>query len=165
MWRLYRITPVQYDRLLERQVGKCANTHCKSPPSGKYGKLHLDHNNETGAIRGFLCHSCNAALGHAKEDPQRLLGLIEDIKKHNQPITALEPQDWRDDPGEGAHRSTAMGVGGCIMETIKADHCQIGDDPLPLAPSWYPTKLARIYIVYTVSCFVLSAEYPTILVG
>lgn len=34
--------------------------------------IFVDHSHETGNVRGFLCHSCNTILGHAKDDPALL---------------------------------------------------------------------------------------------
>lgn len=28
------------------------------------GKMHLDHSHKTGLFRGWLCNTCNLALGH-----------------------------------------------------------------------------------------------------
>ena len=38
-------------------------------------KLCIDHNHETGEIRGILCGGCNTALGMAGDDPDRLRAL------------------------------------------------------------------------------------------
>ncbi len=67
--RKYGITPEEYDaRLAEQGVG-CAV--CGRPP--KPGKsLHVDHDHETGYVRGLLCFSCNAALGHFQDDLDRI---------------------------------------------------------------------------------------------
>jgi hypothetical protein len=36
----------------------------------------------TGKIRSVLCFWCNAALGHAKDDPERLVLLYAYLIKH-----------------------------------------------------------------------------------
>jgi hypothetical protein len=38
----------------------------------KMSALYVDHDHETGLARGLTCASCNTALGHAHEDPERL---------------------------------------------------------------------------------------------
>jgi hypothetical protein len=65
----YGLLPEQYQALVDRQDGLCAI--CHQPPSDDRA-LHIDHNHETGAIRGLLCFSCNASLGHFGDDPTRL---------------------------------------------------------------------------------------------
>lgn len=37
---------------------------------------HIDHDHDTGEVRGVLCHRCNVALGMVRSDPQVLRGLI-----------------------------------------------------------------------------------------
>jgi hypothetical protein len=67
--RKYGITPEEYDARLAEQGGGCAV--CGRPP--KAGKsLHVDHDHETGYVRGLLCFSCNAALGHFQDDLERI---------------------------------------------------------------------------------------------
>lgn len=63
----YGLTLEQYTELLQSQAGVCAI--CRTPNrDGK--RLAVDHNHETGKIRGLLCQGCNFAIGHLKEDPQ-----------------------------------------------------------------------------------------------
>ena len=37
--------------------------------------LHIDHNHETGRVRGLLRTSCNKSLGMLEEDRSRIVGL------------------------------------------------------------------------------------------
>ena len=64
--RKYAITPKDYTLMLEEQDSKCfiCLTPAKTPIS-----LFVDHNHDTGKVRGLLCHPCNSALGLLKDDP------------------------------------------------------------------------------------------------
>lgn len=57
----FNITPEDYDRMLEDQGGRCAI--CKRHWSTLNRRLGIDHNHETGQIRGLLCAGCNTRLG------------------------------------------------------------------------------------------------------
>jgi hypothetical protein len=46
-------------------------------------KFCVDHCHTTGKIRGILCHHCNAALGHLKENNEIINNLLEYNRKHN----------------------------------------------------------------------------------
>lgn len=65
----YGITPEQYDEMLADQSGVCAI--CCGLPDRSNGsgpkRLVVDHNHDTGEVRGLLCWSCNVKL-HALED-------------------------------------------------------------------------------------------------
>jgi Recombination endonuclease VII len=63
--RTFGIGADDYERLLEAQGGKCAI--CETPPRAAQ-KLHVDHDHESGRIRGLLCMRCNNALGLLRED-------------------------------------------------------------------------------------------------
>jgi hypothetical protein len=54
----YGISTEEYENLLKIQDGKCAI--CSKED---WRKLSVDHNHETGKIRGLLCMNCNAAIG------------------------------------------------------------------------------------------------------
>lgn len=34
--------------------------------------IHIDHDHESGTVRGPLCHSCNVSIGHFNDDPALL---------------------------------------------------------------------------------------------
>ena len=48
---------------------------------GKREKLCVDHNHDTGLIRGTLCHGCNVALGFVRENPETLRALARYIER------------------------------------------------------------------------------------
>ena len=45
--------------------------------------LCVDHNHETGEVRGLLCTPCNAVIGYAHEDIDVLYSAIKYLKKFN----------------------------------------------------------------------------------
>lgn len=65
----YGITPEQYYELYKAQNGKC-KICSKKLEDGKY--LDVDHDKETGNIRGLLCNNCNKGLGMFKENVEAL---------------------------------------------------------------------------------------------
>lgn len=72
----YGMTLADYDALLRKQEGKCGNNACnKEPENGK--RLCIDHNHQTGEIRGLLCNGCNTAAGLAQDHPEVLRGLAD----------------------------------------------------------------------------------------
>lgn len=62
--RQYGLTCDQYDAMFAEQDGLCAI--CGQPERalerGRIRKLAVDHDHETGRVRGLLCYSCNVRL-------------------------------------------------------------------------------------------------------
>ena len=56
---------------------------CLRPEKDFSKKLCLDHNHDTGQYRGWLCHNCNSALGHAKDDVNILYALANYLLERN----------------------------------------------------------------------------------
>jgi hypothetical protein len=74
----YGITAAEYDALLAAQAGACACCGATANRNGK--RLFVDHDHETGAVRGVICHKCNAgigALGDNVEGVRRALAYLE----------------------------------------------------------------------------------------
>ena len=68
----YGLTYEQYEALLAAAAcGICGATQSAR------GKLCVDHDHETGRLRGFLCTECNLALGYLKDDPTLLRRALE----------------------------------------------------------------------------------------
>lgn len=57
----------QYDFLVAEQARACAI--CLEPFAAT---PRIDHDHATGEVRGLLCHSCNVALGHFRDNPDNL---------------------------------------------------------------------------------------------
>ena len=67
----YNISIADYDAMYEEQGGVCAICHL--PQTNKrFTHLCVDHDHESGKVRGLLCDPCNRAIGLLKDD-QRLL--------------------------------------------------------------------------------------------
>ena len=49
---------------------------------GNSVRICLDHDHKTGKFRGWICHNCNTALGHAKDNIETLQGLINYLKQN-----------------------------------------------------------------------------------
>lgn len=70
----------EFEHLLVRQNGCCAI--CRKPEtavdarSGKVRRLAIDHDHETGKVRGLLCFRCNTVLAHIDMDRERLLEML-----------------------------------------------------------------------------------------
>ena len=45
-------------------------------------RMVFDHDHKTGEFRGWICHGCNTALGHVKDDPGILWRLGAYIMQH-----------------------------------------------------------------------------------
>ncbi len=73
----YKLSIKDYTELIYTQRNRCAI--CDKPAEGK--TLHIDHNHETGKVRGLLCHNCNVLLGHAKEDKNILMSAIQYLNR------------------------------------------------------------------------------------
>ena len=72
--RNYGIRLGEFDELMKIQNGVCGI--CESSKSldrnGNQARLCVDHDHQTGMVRGLLCSTCNSALGLFKDDARLL---------------------------------------------------------------------------------------------
>ena len=64
--KLYGLEPGQYEDMLGAQLYRCAI--CGTHTDDCARQLAVDHDHDTGEVRGLLCGSCNAAIGLMRED-------------------------------------------------------------------------------------------------
>ncbi len=75
--RLYGISLADYDKMFKGQNGECKICGTKEISNVQHGRFDVDHNHETGKIRGLLCHKCNTFLGHFNDDIEILAKAIQ----------------------------------------------------------------------------------------
>ena len=74
--RKYGISMRDYEELLAKQDFGCAicGSHC---PGGRWKTVFsVDHDHETGEVRGLLCQPCNLLLGNSGDDIEVLRAAI-----------------------------------------------------------------------------------------
>jgi hypothetical protein len=75
----YNMSLEDYNKLLREQNHKCKI--CKIDETEVMKQtLYVDHNHQTGEIRGLLCHHCNAGLGHFRDT----IALLDEAKAYLQ---------------------------------------------------------------------------------
>jgi hypothetical protein len=83
----FGITGAEYDRMFKEQGGKCAI--CEQPETaidprnGRPKALAVDHDHETGAVRGLLDVRCNRVLGYARDSVAILQAAIDYLNRHS----------------------------------------------------------------------------------
>jgi hypothetical protein len=81
LFKVYGITPDQYEAMLVAQQGKCAI--CRKMPSSKRWYLSVDHCHTTGKVRELLCNKCNTALGLFEDDADALRAAVAYVERHS----------------------------------------------------------------------------------
>ena len=83
MKRHYGIDQARYEQMLAAQGGKCAI--CPATEPGGNGRWHVDHDHDTGEVRGLLCYRCNVGIGHLRHSPAIMLSAVKYVTKHITP--------------------------------------------------------------------------------
>ena len=80
----YGITLERYGEMFNAQNGRCAICGEENVPmkNGKTRMLGVDHDHQTGKVRGLLCNSCNNLLGYAHDNTEFLTRAIEYLGVH-----------------------------------------------------------------------------------
>lgn len=74
--RKYGMTMEDYEQMLKSQNGKCSICN-----EEKQETLCVDHDHNTGKVRGLLCRHCNHVVGFAKDNIDILNNVINYLRK------------------------------------------------------------------------------------
>ncbi|MGN6661597.1 MAG: endonuclease VII domain-containing protein, partial [Achromobacter mucicolens] len=80
----YGITPECYDKMFSEQGGACAICGTDQP-GGRHKYFSVDHDHETGAIRGLLCNNCNRGVGLLGDSEQNMRAAANYLSRHKAP--------------------------------------------------------------------------------
>lgn len=75
--RKFNLSQEEYDTMLREQGGVCAI--CKKECSKA---LAVDHDHQTGLVRGLLCNPCNRGIGYLKDSVAILESASDYLTKH-----------------------------------------------------------------------------------
>ena len=75
----YGLSPSQYYDLWAKQDGKCAIC---GDEMKEETYLRVDHDEQTGEVRGLLCDSCNKGLGFFRDNIKTLESAIKYLKEN-----------------------------------------------------------------------------------
>lgn len=89
--RYYGLTLSEYEAMVAARGGLC--DICHRPESmtqrGKVKRLSVDHDHDTGAVRGLLCSACNRALGFFGDDVTRVADAATYLAAHKRVLRVV----------------------------------------------------------------------------
>jgi len=119
----YGISLEFYNQLYAEQGGKCAICGSDTPDaSGRRKVFSVDHDHETGQIRGLLCVNCNSALGMLNEDIALLHKAVEYLLRYRRVeiLTQIKGLNIRDLAKSLMEKSPGMCYQRAIREVVMA---------------------------------------------
>lgn len=95
--RNFGLTQDEYDALFDAQGGVCAICHQPEhkvhQTTGQLYNLPVDHNHQTGEVRGLPCSNCNVAIGLLGDDPDRIRALLAYVENPPARLILLRESD------------------------------------------------------------------------
>lgn len=89
--KMYGLSVDEYEQMNRDQGGRCAICGGARSRADSDAGLVVDHDHETGAVRGLLCNLCNTGLGAMRDNPEILQAAIAYLL--NPPATAPARED------------------------------------------------------------------------
>ena len=79
--RLKGLSKKQYKAMSTDQGDACAS--CNKHKDHQYRDMYIDHDQNTGEVRGLLCAGCSVALGYSGHNVRTLKLLITYLELHS----------------------------------------------------------------------------------
>ena len=80
----YTVTIEKCDEIEQKQKGLCIICGLSNINKSQKARLVVDHNHNSGAFRGLLCHKCNLGLGYFNVDNFGILNLQKAVRYINE---------------------------------------------------------------------------------
>ena len=81
----YKISVNDWDEMLSNQSGGCAICGDKLGDIKLKRRLHVDHDHNTGIVRGLLCGACNYGIDKFRDDPSLLRLAATYLERNSKP--------------------------------------------------------------------------------
>jgi hypothetical protein len=78
----YGLTIEAYNSILENQNHRCAICTCVTSTERPKRFFVVDHDHQTGHVRGILCNVCNLVLGQAGDSVRGLFRFLDYLQTH-----------------------------------------------------------------------------------
>jgi hypothetical protein len=79
--RKYGLSKSDYDTLISLQDNKCKICYVEFTNESRVSGPNVDHNHESGDIRGLLCRQCNSGLGMFMDNQELLNNAIKYLQE------------------------------------------------------------------------------------
>ena len=79
--RLYGLSLAEKEKMLAAQGGVCACCGSTNDGYRRSSTLAVDHDHNTGQIRGLLCHACNLGIGNLGDNLQGVYQAVNYLQK------------------------------------------------------------------------------------
>lgn len=87
----YDLTLPQFNRMKEVFSTDCMICGAATAENSRgRHNMCIDHDHDTGKVRGILCHHCNCAIGMFRDDVVRMKQAIEYLQKSEERATTIE---------------------------------------------------------------------------
>lgn len=105
----YRLSDRQLDELYMRSGGLCEACGIELTEGGRH-KACIDHDHDTGIVRGLLCTRCNTALGMLDDSPKRLMALLRYLQQLSASnVVGHEGKHGESTQGSGPQQNNTQG--------------------------------------------------------